>query len=146
MKMKVDASLILGVCESSNTMRAAHAKLGQLKYDTFAKYAKFLGCYKPNPGAKGISKHLNRKNYLYYTNLGNPITSNRLKLILIRDGVKRHQCEICLETIWNGLSIPIELDHIDGNHFNNKLENLRIVCPNCHSQTTTNSGKKNKNP
>lgn len=146
MKMKVEASLIIEVCDSSSTMRAAHIKLGQLKYDTFAKYAKYLGCYKPNQGAKGLGRTGLRKHYTYYTELGNPITSHKLKLILIRDGVKTHQCEICGITEWNNKPAPIELDHIDGQHLNNKLENLRIICPNCHSQTDTNSGKKNKLP
>ena len=40
-----------------------------------------------------------------------------------------------------GKPIPLELDHIDGNHYNNELINVRIVCPNCHAQTETNSGK-----
>lgn len=46
-------------------------------------------------------------------------------------------CEKCNLSNWNGEPIPIELDHIDGNHQNNSLDNLRLLCPNCHAQTAT---------
>lgn len=69
------------------------------------------------------------------------VQSHKLKLRLIKDGYKIHQCEVCLLKEWNNLPIPIELDHIDGNHLNNNLNNLRILCPNCHAQTDTYRGK-----
>lgn len=47
------------------------------------------------------------------------------------------QCEICKITDWLDAPISFEIDHIDGNNQNNQLENLRILCPNCHSQTPT---------
>ena len=71
----------------------------------------------------------------------NWISSHRLKKRLIEDNIKEHKCEICGITDWMGKKVPIELDHIDGNHYNNELSNLRIVCPNCHAQQDTNSGK-----
>lgn len=56
-------------------------------------------------------------------------------------------CEVCAQTTWMGKPIPIEIDHIDGNSTNNTRENLRLICPNCHAQTSTYKGKNvGKNP
>ena len=69
------------------------------------------------------------------------IGSHKLKQRLIAEGLKEHKCEVCGITEWNGRPTPIELDHIDGDHSNNHLDNLRIICPNCHAQTTNYRGK-----
>ena len=48
-----------------------------------------------------------------------------------------HKCEECGVEEWNGKRLPMEVDHIDGNTKNNDLTNLKVLCPNCHSQTPT---------
>lgn len=71
--------------------------------------------------------------------------SNTLKKRLIEVGLKEDKCEICgCSNEWNGKPLTLQLDHINGNHSDNRLENLRIVCPNCHSQTETFSNKRAK--
>ena len=65
---------------------------------------------------------------------------NNIKEKLIRDGIKLHQCEKCGLTEWNGKPIPLELHHKDGDHYNNEMSNLEILCPNCHAQEPNNSG------
>ena len=68
--------------------------------------------------------------------------SNKIKRRLIREGVKENKCEVCGNTEWMGEPIPLDLHHINGDHFDNRLENLIILCPNCH-RLTDNHGNKN---
>ena len=72
------------------------------------------------------------------------VQSFRLKNRLLLEGIKQHKCECCGITEWNKKPAPLELDHINGNHHDNRLENLRILCPNCHAQTDTYRGKNKK--
>lgn len=71
-----------------------------------------------------------------------------IKRILLDNYDRGNRCERCNITDWHGAPIVFELDHIDGDNFNNSVDNLRFLCPNCHSQTKTfrgrniNSGKK----
>jgi hypothetical protein len=69
------------------------------------------------------------------------LDTNSLRLRLIREGVKRAQCERCYRKRWNGQPIPLHLDHVNGVRTDNRLENLRLLCPNCHAQTDTYCGK-----
>ena len=61
---------------------------------------------------------------------------------------KFNEYRICSECgqgeTWNGKVLVLQLDHIDGNSDNNKLENLRILCPNCHTQTETFTSRQKK--
>lgn len=70
-----------------------------------------------------------------YTNTGS------LKKRLYKEGLKEKKCEICDITHWMDNPITLELDHINGSNTDNRLENLRILCPNCHSQTTSFRGR-----
>jgi len=68
--------------------------------------------------------------------------SFKLKRKLFARGLKTARCELCgwAERSIDG-RIPVELDHINGNKHDNRIENLRILCPNCHSLQMTHRGK-----
>ncbi len=75
----------------------------------------------------------------------NHFQSFKLKQRLFREGLKKPECEICG---WAKKSldgrIPVELDHINGDRYDNRFKNLRILCPNCHSLQPTHRGKNQK--
>ena len=64
---------------------------------------------------------------------------------LVDEGYKEMKCEICGITNWLGNPLSLQLHHKDGNRENNSLDNLQILCPNCHSQTDTYAGKNTNN-
>lgn len=73
--------------------------------------------------------------------------SSNLKAKLFKAGIKQRICEECgIGEEWNGKMLTLQLDHVDGDHKNNLLGNLRILCPNCHSQTITHSRKSGPTP
>ena len=68
------------------------------------------------------------------------IQSKRLRVILEQEG----KCNKCGISHWNGERITLEYEHRDGNNQNNNRDNVEALCPNCHSQTKTWRGRKNK--
>ncbi len=71
---------------------------------------------------------------------GSEYKSARLKKRLVEAGLLEDTCSAdgcTVSSSWNGSPIVLQLDHINGNHRDNRIENLRILCPNCHSQTET---------
>lgn len=84
-----------------------------------------------------------RRKELYQNFLDNPnkfYSSGTIRYYLIYSG-RPYECECCKISEWNGKPISLEVDHVDGNHSNNRLSNLRYLCPNCHSQTSTYKGR-----
>lgn len=68
-----------------------------------------------------------------------------LKKRLLKDGILQNRCEICgLQNKWQGQEIVMILDHINGINNDHRLENLRMLCPNCNSQTITFAGRTQK--
>lgn len=73
--------------------------------------------------------------------VNSPYHTGTLKKRLLAEGYKERRCEDCGLIDWNGKPIPLELHHINGDSTDNRLENIRILCPNCHAQTPTYRGK-----
>ena len=70
---------------------------------------------------------------------------NNLKKKLYKAELKEEICEICsIGPEWNGKELVLQIDHINGDHHDNRIENLRILCPNCHTQTDTFCSKNKK--
>lgn len=117
------------------------------KPETLNSYLKKMGIeYAGQQNKKGQLKGSNLyKPAMYYIKNNIQIKSHELKQKILRDKLKPHKCEICGNTTWNNVPIPLELHHIDGNHYNNAWDNLQILCPNCHALTNNNSGATNKN-
>ncbi len=100
------------------------------KMTTLRKYLKILDL------KSKTTKNFNIKMDLsFYLRKNIHTKSSNLKFRLIKEGLKEHKCEKCKKTRWLNQRIPIELHHIDGDNTNNLLENLQILCPNCHALT-----------
>jgi len=90
-------------------------------------------CYTTSQKSTFINEWLDNKINGVYN------TSNSLHRRVIKYFKENiHNCQICnMENKWNGRDLVFEIDHIDGNRSNNYFNNLRSICPNCHSQTDT---------
>ena len=68
--------------------------------------------------------------------------TTHLKERLYKEGIKKRKCELCgQDEMWRGKKMSLILDHINGVNNDNRLENLRIVCPNCNATLPTHCGK-----
>lgn len=71
-----------------------------------------------------------------YTNI------SKLKKRLVQEGVLEYLCAVCSNPgEWMGKQLVLQLDHVNGIYNDHRIENLRFLCPNCHSQTETFSGR-----
>lgn len=78
------------------------------------------------------------------TLLAAPRNRHHVKTRLMRAGMLQNQCEICGLIGWQGKPLMMHLDHINGVRDDHRIENLRMLCPNCHSQTETYGGRNRK--
>jgi hypothetical protein len=139
---------------SSTSMRQVLGKIGLIQaggnYNQIKKYIKDLKINITHFKGKGWNKGM--------TGIGKPricienilvnnsdFQSYKLKNRLFEIGLKNKKCEECG---WKKISkdgrLPLELDHINGDSRDNRIENLRILCPNCHSLKLTHRGKNRK--
>ncbi len=128
----------IGLQEAGGNYEQIKKYIKELKLDT--SHLKGRGW---NKGLRGIGKPLIPLEKILVN--GSTFQSFKLKKRLFAARLKPQFCEICgwAKKTADGY-LPLELDHINGNHRDNRLENLRILCPNCHSLQPTHRGRKQK--
>jgi Zn finger protein HypA/HybF involved in hydrogenase expression len=90
-------------------------------------------------------KSRKKKNVIEYLHSNSIMRSSRLKAKLLDGNVLENKCSKCGQgSIWNNEPLVLQLDHINGDSSDNRIENLRILCPNCHTQTPTFAGRRTK--
>jgi len=134
-----DKEKMIELCNTAQSMAAAAEEM-EMAPNTFRRHAMKLGCYKPNQAGIGVVKNRPRK-WETEDILNGKVShwsSNKVKHRLFKDGLITNECVGCgIGSTYNGKPITLELDHMNGNRFDHSLSNLRILCPNCHSQTDT---------
>lgn len=130
------------IIASSNSLSECLKKIGLVGGSSFEKLnkrIKELNCSTEHFGAISPNAIYTLDEILVenstYTNI------NRLKDRLIREKKLEYKCKECGISGWNGKPLSLQLDHINGKHNDHRLENLRFLCPNCHSQTETFAGR-----
>jgi hypothetical protein len=73
--------------------------------------------------------------------VGRRTSRHHLKLRLLAEGLKENRCEQCGISEWQGAPLNMQLHHVNGDGTDNRLENIRLLCANCHSQTETYGGR-----
>lgn len=128
----------LGLVPAGGNYQQLKARITKLKLDT----SHFTGP-RWNAGKRYHTKIRPKMTELLVK--GSAVQSYKLKKRLYESGLKEPKCELCgwAETSSDG-RIPVELDHINGDRYDNRIENLRILCPNCHSLQPTHRGKNKK--
>jgi hypothetical protein len=128
----------------SKSCSASHNNLGVRRHGSCAKN-KCNNC-----------ENLTKNKYFCSTNCQKEDTRKKNRIMFKANGEIRsrkdtwyleesrgRKCEDCNNSEWRGKEIPLDLHHIDGNSDNNRLDNLQLLCPNCH-RSTDNHGSKNK--
>jgi len=134
---------VIEAAKSSLTAVEATKKLG-CKYVTYKKHAERLGVWFTNQSGKGMSKPKSKKLTSKDIFNGRTMQTGCVKRILLSENIIKNECEECGISDWQGKKLVCHLDHINGDCHDHRLDNLRMLCPNCHSQTETYAGKNSR--
>jgi hypothetical protein len=138
---KEELTMIIGCCKNITDMLDT-LRLNRFYYRYIKKFIEdnninvshFTKDTTRNGNRKSIESQLVKKS--------NYLNSTRVKEYLLKNKLIVNECALCkLQPLWNGKQLTLQLDHINGDHYDNRVENLRLICPNCHSQTDTYTGR-----
>lgn len=115
--------------DGGGTIRSLHNMVEELELDT--SHFTGMGWTSKNPDLTAFTTDSNKKN-----------GSNLLKSLINIRGYRK--CENCGITEWLGVPVFLQVHHINGEHSDNRLENLMMICPNCHALTNTYCIRKSK--
>ncbi len=144
-KIQISDDDIIRASRLHDSAATAAASLN-LQFSTYKRHATRLGVYITNQGSKGRKKpKIDGSGKIplseIFHGLHPQYQTNKLRIRLFDENIKSKECENCRIREWNGKPISFECDHVNGNSKDHRLENLKILCPNCHSQTDTYRGK-----
>lgn len=122
----------LGVVAQGGNYKVFHRAIKKYNIDT----SHFIGQAHNRGKSFGYKKPINE-----YLTVDSTISSHHLRVRLIKENIFKSKCSNCNLTNWLENKIPLELDHINGINTDNRLNNLRLLCPNCHALTSTYRGK-----
>jgi hypothetical protein len=141
---------------TSRSIRQVLIKLGVVpyggNYDVFRKAVKYYDISIEHFDGQGWNTEdhsgiLSKQSYKKTRKLEDILNKNttyptsKLRKRLVKAGLKQEQCQMCGITHWLNIPVSLELDHINGDRYDNRIENLRLLCPNCHSTTETYRGR-----
>lgn len=117
----------LGLKPEGSNLKTLKRKLNEYEID----YSHFTG----QKWQINTNNPVYRNKYLPNLCEHSSLSSSNVKNLLYRLNLKQNKCEYCGVSEWNGKPLICELHHINGEPSDNRIENLQILCPNCHSQT-----------
>ena len=149
MSLNIDKERMIEAVASSYSIRECLEKLGcpsgHGNYPTFYKYKRLYNIDTSHFTKREIKNIKNKGEYRPIADYENEnpasIKGSVFLKKLVKEGYKEYRCEKCGITEWNGEELKLQLHHLDGNHYNWNVDNLQVLCPNCHSQTDNFCGK-----